>query len=548
MDLSNFSSLGKKKETKVNNNTGVMVYTRVSSKDQESNKSLAVQLEHARKYAKQNNYEVIAEFGGTYESASGDFTRREFMRLISEIRAMKQKPLAILLNTINRFSRSGGSAVGLATELVEELGVHIIDISTGKNTMTEEGKLEIYQGLLKARQENLDKMKHTLPGMETHLRDGNWLGVAPRGYDQFGPKVKDMRFYNPVQKIVVNNEGELLKKAWEWKLQGDKDYLIIPKLKDLGLDISKQAISDMWRNPFYAGLISHRLLDGDVVKGNWEPLVNPNDYMMVQQILKVNNTGYKQDKSNPNRPLMGFVRCACCGNKLTGYEVKAKGLHYYNCQSCVKATINVNTTIKSKDVGADDLFKGLLSSLEPSERVLDLFKRQLRHSYETLSGETKSDDEVFRKKLIKLEAELKELKVRNVKGLIDDMDIYYEVKSELEVKIDELKQKLIQTDSKISNLDKYIEMSVDVVSKISKYWGCNDIHIKKRVQELVFPEGLSLDIKNRRYLTKKTNSVFQISSAISRVSEGKNENGSEENSEPSLLVAGARLERTTFGL
>ena len=548
MDLSNFSSLGKKKETKVNNNVGVMIYTRVSSKDQESNKSLVVQLEHAKKYANQNNYEIISEFGGTYESASGDFTRKEFTRLINEVRSMKQKPLAILLNTINRFSRSGGSAVGLANELVEELGVHIIDVSTGKNTMTEDGKMEIYNGLIKARQENLDRLKHTLPGMEKYLREGNWLGAVPRGYTQFGPKVKNVKFLSPIQKIVINNEGNQLIKAWQWKLQGEKDYIIIQKLNDNGISISKQAISDMWRNPFYAGLIAHKLLDGEVVRGKWESIVKPIDFMIVQEILKVNNAGYKQDKSNPNRPLTGFVRCAVCDNKLTGYEVKAKGLHYYKCQGCVKGSINAHSSPKSKDSGADDLFMGLLSSLEPSDRVLDLFKQQLRLSYETLSGETKSENEVFSKKLTKLETELKDLKVRNVRGLIDDMDIYNEVKSELEVKIDELKLKLIQTDSKISNLDKYINMSVDVVSNVSKYWGYNNIEVKKRVQELVFPQGVLLDIRNRQYLTNNTNIVFGISSAISRGSEGINENGPEETSEPSSLVAGARLERTTFGL
>ena len=552
MDLRNYSALGKKKDTKVNNNIGVMIYTRVSSKDQESNKSLVVQLEQAKKYASSNNYQVISEFGGTYESASGDFTRKEFSRLINEVRSMKQKPLAILLNTINRFSRSGGSAVGLATELVEELGVHIIDISTGKNTMTEEGKLEIYQGLLKAKQENIDRLKHTLPGMEKYLRLGNWLGVAPRGYDQYGPKVKDIRFYSPTQKILINNEGELFKKAWQWKLQGEKDHIIMAKLFDLGLVIKKQALSDMWRNPFYAGLVAHKLLDGDVVKGNWEPIVKPNDYMMVQEILKVNNAGYKQDKANPNRPLTGFVRCAGCGNKLTGYEVKAKGLHYYKCQGCVKGSINAHTNTKSKDLGADDLFQGLLSSLEPSDRVVDIFKQQLRLSYETLSGETKSENEVINEQLKKLATELKELKVRNAKGLIDDKEIYNELKSELEGKIDDLKLKLIQTDSKISNLDRYIDMSVDVVSNISKYWGLNNIEVKKRTQELVFPEGLSLDIKNRRYLTKNVNLFFLISSVLSMDTEGINDKKQPISrlllSLPYGVVAGTRLERATFGL
>ena len=136
--------------------------------------------------------------------------------------------------------------------------------------------------------------------------------------------------------------------------------------------------------------------------------------------------------------------------------------------------------------------------------------------------------------------------------LIHDKEIYNELKSELEVKIDDLKLKLIQTDSKISNLDRYIDMSVDVVSNISKYWGLNNIEVKKRTQELVFPEGLSLDIKNRRYLTKNVNLFFLISSALSMDTEGINDKKQPISrlllSLPYGLVAGTRLERATFGL
>ena len=548
MNIGDFSSLGKKKEVQRNENKGILVYTRVSSKDQESNKSLIVQLEQLRKFARANKFEVLGEFGGTYESASGDFTRKEFSRLINYVRSMKDKPYGILLNTINRFSRTGGSGVALATELVEVLGVHLFDISACKDTTTEEGKLEIYRDLLKACQENLDRKKHTLPGLEKSLREGNWIGVAPRGYDQYGHKVKNIRLYSPKQKIVVNHEGELLKRAWKWKLEGEKDFVIIQKLADLGLKLSKQAISDMWRNPFYAGLVAHKLLDGDVVKGKWEFLVKPYDFIIIQEMLKVNNVGYKQDKANPNRPLMGFIRCSDCGNKFTGYENKAKGLHYYKCQGCEKGSINANTTNKSKSKGANNLFQDLLTNIQLTEDLKDLFQKQLRYTYEALTGESEQENTIINKNIEKLEKELKELKMRNAKGLIDDIDIYNELKMELEESISDLKRKWNVENSKISNLDKFIDYSVSISSNISNYWSSSDIYTKKRIQELVFPEGISLDIKNRRYLTKKTNIVFEINSVISKGSEGINENGSEETSEPSSMVAGARLERTTFGL
>ena len=136
-NIKKFEKFAKRTEIKVVNNRNVMIYTRVSSKDQESNKSLITQRERAYEYAKKNNYKIVSEFGGTYESASGDMTRKEFKRLIDEIRKSKNRPYAILFNTINRFSRTGGSGVSFATELVEGLNVNLIDVTNDFSTENE---------------------------------------------------------------------------------------------------------------------------------------------------------------------------------------------------------------------------------------------------------------------------------------------------------------------------------------------------------------------------------------------------------------------------
>lgn len=545
-----FKSFAKGYDKKVAKNNHVLIYTRVSSKDQESNKSLATQLDHARAYAKANNLSVLGEFGGTYESASGDFTRKEFKRLIEEVRRSKNKPYGILLNTINRFSRSGGSGVALATELVEILGVHIMDVSTGNTTETEQGKLLIYQELLKARQENIDRLKHTLPGMVRHIKDGKWLGNAPKGYDHFGPKVKDMRFYASEQSIKLNDDGRLLQKAWQWKVQGERDYIIIKKLEDLGLKISKQTLSDIWRNPFYCGISTHKMLDGEVTKGQWEKMVSERDFLLVQEILKGNNFGYKQEKTNPNRPLNGFITCSYCGNKLTGYEVKKKGVHYYKCQGCNGSigTINANTTRRSIGEGANDLFAEFLGQYSLSEQTVKAFEVQLKLTYELLSGESKDDNKLYQKELDKHEAKLKTIKQNRMMGLVDDEELYLEMKSELETKIFEIKKKMEGNPEELSNLEKYVSESVTVSQNINKYWANSGIEMKKRVQELVFPNGLVLDMKNRHYLTKDVNVVFEINRVVTGGKGDKKENGSEEISEPSSVVAGTRLERATFGL
>ncbi len=126
-----------KKEEKENRD--VWLYARVSSKDQFANKSLSNQNDSGQDFCLTNGYFITKQFGATYESASGDFTRTEFKKLIQSVRRAKKRPFAILIYKMSRFSRTGGQAIALATELIETLGVHLVEVSSSKNTFTERG-------------------------------------------------------------------------------------------------------------------------------------------------------------------------------------------------------------------------------------------------------------------------------------------------------------------------------------------------------------------------------------------------------------------------
>ena len=107
MSLNKFKKFQKDKTIQVLNNIELWGYTRVSSKDQFSNYSLDEQKADITRLAKEKHFEITKMLGGSYESASGDFTRKEFNKLIDEVRRAKKKPYAIAIRTINRFSRTG---------------------------------------------------------------------------------------------------------------------------------------------------------------------------------------------------------------------------------------------------------------------------------------------------------------------------------------------------------------------------------------------------------------------------------------------------------
>ena len=293
------------------------------------------------------------------------------------------------------------------------------------------------------------------------------------------------------------------------------------------LVISKQRMSEMWRNPFYCGISTHRMLDGKVVKGKWEKLIPEKDFLKVQEILEGNNFGYKQDKSNSNRPLSGFIFCSQCGKKMTGYEVKSKHVHYYKCQFCKGISINANKTVKSINEGANDLFFDFLSGFSLNSSLKGNFKEILSETFKNMQQELFSDVPFYKKELQKCENELK---------------------SDLETKIYEIKDNLAKSKNKISNLDVFINESFEIAENLHKYWRKADVGLKKKIQELVFPEGVLIDTKKRQYLTKKVNSVFVVNSLLSSNCNHKKENDSSGKLESSYLVARTGLEPVTFGL
>jgi DNA invertase Pin-like site-specific DNA recombinase len=157
--LDSFKVFQKTDKEEIIVNKVLIGYTRISSKQQESNYSIADQEKSLREYALQNNYEMREIIGGVSESAKGDFTRKEFKRLFDTIKHKKNRPYALAVKFTSRFSRSGGNAIGLLSQMIEDLNVHLLETSSGLCTDNPKDKNEIYRKLLEAHEENEQRKK-----------------------------------------------------------------------------------------------------------------------------------------------------------------------------------------------------------------------------------------------------------------------------------------------------------------------------------------------------------------------------------------------------
>ncbi len=535
-------------EKLINANYEVWSYTRVSSKEQfEQNSSVENQKLANRNCASVSGFTIVEEFGGTYESAKSDFTRKEFTRLIEKVKKSRKKPYAILVYKMSRFSRSGGSAIGLVSYLVDELKVHLIEVSTGLNTTTERGKAAIWESLFHAFRENMERKEIIIPNMRAYIKAGNWFSKAPVGYDHYGPRVRDGKFLSKKQKIIINETGLLLKEAWQWKLSGlYSDVQIIAKLSARGFNIDSQKISAMWRNPFYCGISINKLAE-EPIKGNWEAIVSIDDFMRVQQILQKNPSGYQHKKEVDDRPLTRLLRCDSCDRFMVGYKNNQKDIHYYRCLNCRGVSLCAKTSPTSKKKSAEQLFLKLLNQFELPGNITPLIELQLTKLFANYNADNINANKQLENQLTTTQGQLKQLKIRFGLGQIDK-ETYELTHQHLADQLLEISKEMNSGKLIISNLENLLSNSLKKLENISKIWTSSGLEGKRHLHKILFPEGIFYNAQKHQYLTRNVNKFVELVTSISATCEEKNNGNLQNFIENSRPVSGSRLELPTFGL
>ena len=102
--------------------------------------------------------------------------------------------------------------------------------------------------------------------------------------------------------------------------------------------------------------------------------------------------------------------------------------------------------------------------------------------------------------------------------MFDDKILYDKLRIKKQTEIDQIKEQLQASDIEISNLEYYLDKSIEISQNIHKYWQLGSLDEKRKIQKMVFPEGIVFDTKNRTYLSSKVNSLFLAKSQFKRTS------------------------------
>ena len=403
-NLSQFNSFAKGKsvsETRKGNNA--VIYTRVSTKEQaDNNQSLETQKKYCLEFAQKNNLSILGYFGGTYESAKTD-ERKEFSRMMKFVKKQNSGVSFILVYSLDRFSRSGENAIFLNSEL-RKLGIEIKSVTSPIDASTDAGQFQQGIQLLVNQFENNMRKQKCVDGMKEKLKRGEWMGVLPKGYSYTHQRGEE-------QKIEINKEGNLMEKAFMWKATEDlSNTVIVERLKKLGMDITVKCLTETFRNPFYCGLLSHSLLEGEVVEGKQPKLISKELFLRANSNCTPGKAKHK--KENDFLHLKQFVKCDTCGTPFTGYLVKKKNIYYYKCN---KIGCGCNGSAKSMH----EKFQENLKTFSPDKTYIELLKKQLEYTYHNLTESSASNQKALEMRISDLKEKIGKVEKRFAFGEID---------------------------------------------------------------------------------------------------------------------------------
>lgn len=496
--------IGSSQESQEDNYRAVL-YTRVSTTEQEDNTSLEHQYRTCHRFADREGLQVIAEFGGKGESAKAGSARKEYERMMKFVKRKANKVRFIVFYDYSRFSREGGKAI-VTKDQLRSAGIYIKSATMPIDTSNPFGSAMEDMQILYAKMENDVRRKRCVDGTIAKLRQGKWCGTAPTGYKWENGKI-----------IQDTAKAPLVRMAFNWKLKNPTmtSEQIRARLRKKGLPLGKNTMSKIFKNPFYCGLLAHNLLQGEVVPGNHEPIVSKRTFLAVNNIMNErNNHGWQVAQEPEELPLKGYVRCAKCGTPMTGYITKSKNgkprktpIAYYKCRidGCRK---NVN----AKHLG--EVFVRELMKYQVKPELMPLIEQEIRAELGIKQDKRITELKRLKGSAKELDRKLKRLKERYVLEEEITRSDYEEFTKVLITQRHEIQQEINRYAKPSSDTPGRVEYVLNKASQIAQEWENGDFQARQRLQRIVFPDGVNYNKTEDRVRTPRINEILLISAYI----------------------------------
>lgn len=296
----------------------IVIWARVSSREQREGYSIDAQLRFCRAKAQREGWTVIKEFA-VAESAKRGAERVVFNEMYEWVRrnARKEKIGVVLSHKLDRVCRNIRDAVRMQ-ELEDKCGVKLafVDNEFGPGAA---GALSFNVMAAVAQYYSDNLRTEVLKGRNEKAEQG-WLPAgAPFGYINVKDRDKPIQPHPTESKAVV--------RIFELYARGDTTFRLLADqlMREGHIHRTTQprfaptAISYILNNRFYIG--QFRWQKKEWRPGRHEPLIDVATFQRCQDLL----SGKNRRLAKPDLPLAyGLFRCEHCGSLITGERIKRK--------------------------------------------------------------------------------------------------------------------------------------------------------------------------------------------------------------------------------
>lgn len=360
----------------------VVIWSRVSSREQREGYSIDAQLRATRDRAEKNGWTVVREFS-VAESAKRGAERHAFNEMVAWVKAnaKRENLRAILSHKLDRVCRNMRDAVRMQ-ELEDKHGVSLafVDNEFGPGPA---GALSFNVMAAVAQYYSDNLRTEVLKGIDERSKQGWQHGLAPFGYVNITEDRDE-----PIQPHPENAKAVV--RLFELYASGDHTLESIgDTLANEGFAFRpsaprfhRTAVSYILNNRFYIGEIRR---GANLYQGRHQPLIDRSTFQTCQDRLQGKT---RRTKAKINLPLSGgLFTCDHCGAMITGERIKRKlkgggvRLHdYYRCANNYPDSEHPSVRWRADDL-EDAIVADLAKLRMPDDEVANWFRSSLQVAF-----------------------------------------------------------------------------------------------------------------------------------------------------------------------
>ncbi|QCR22768.1 hypothetical protein [Pontibacter sp. SGAir0037] len=188
--------------------------------------------------------------------------------------------------------------------------------------------------------------------------------------------------------------------------------------------------------------------------------------------------------------------------------MKKKGIHYYKC--------NTKGCCLNRNVGKmHELYQGLLKEYQIDPVPPPQVQEMMSQVFKKLSQDHEQEEKRLQLQCSELQKKKDTLERRYAYGEIEK-EIYAKFGAELKAEMREIEVNLEKLSGPLSNHKMLLGNGLKMMLSLSSKWAKGDSSQRRRLQALVFPEGVQYDREKEAYRTTRVNTFFGLAAEITQ--------------------------------